>query len=170
MRSLGGVLKTNDNLAAAFAEEAKAYFRYLACAQQAEKEGSKRIARLFRVLAEAEKIHALSYLAILNVTGDTEQNLSDAVDSESYELTQMYPAYLAQAEKDGQQRALVSFRTALKAERIHAALLTDALEKQGRERDVDFQICSSCGFISTQNVPEKCPVCASSKEKFIKVE
>ncbi|MFH1077370.1 MAG: ferritin family protein, partial [Pseudomonadota bacterium] len=52
---------TEKNLVDAFALESQASCKYLAFAKQAEKEGYKQIAKLFRATAEAEAVHALSH-------------------------------------------------------------------------------------------------------------
>jgi rubrerythrin len=60
----------------AFAGESKAYIRNTAFAKQADQEGYPQIARLFRAVAEAEKVHAEEYLKYLEgVVKDTESNL-----------------------------------------------------------------------------------------------
>ena len=67
----------------AFAGESKAYVRNTAFAHQAEKEGYPQIARLFRAVAEAEKVHAEEYLKYLEgMVGKTEDNLKAAFENE----------------------------------------------------------------------------------------
>lgn len=51
-------MKTQENLATAFAGESQANRKCIRFAAQAEKEGFDNIARLFRATAEAETIHA----------------------------------------------------------------------------------------------------------------
>ena len=53
-------MATKDNLAAAFAGESQANRKYLMFAEQAEKDGYKGAAKLFRAAAEAEQIHAFA--------------------------------------------------------------------------------------------------------------
>ena len=54
-------MKTTEDLKAAFAGESQANRKYLAWAKQADREGHKEIARLFRAVAAAETIHAHSH-------------------------------------------------------------------------------------------------------------
>ncbi len=54
--------QTEQFLMEAFAGESQANRRYLAFAQQAEKEGYHQVAKLFRAVAEAETVHALAHL------------------------------------------------------------------------------------------------------------
>lgn len=67
--------KTNENLAAAFAGESQANRRYLAFAARAEADGKPNLAKLFRVAAEGETVHALNHLAAMGGVKTTEENL-----------------------------------------------------------------------------------------------
>lgn len=163
-------MKTDDNLKAAFAGESQAYMRYLGFARAAEREGNKQVARLFRALAEAEKIHALNHLAVMGEVGKTEHNLSGGIDGETYEFTQMYPSFIAQAERDGNSRAALSFRGASTVEKIHGNLLKDALNNLGREKETAYYVCSVCGNTVAGDAPDKCPVCGAAREKSRLVE
>ena len=49
---------TESNLISAFAGESQAHMRYLIYAERAEDKDFRNIARLFRAVAHAEKIHA----------------------------------------------------------------------------------------------------------------
>ncbi|HBZ00911.1 MAG TPA: rubrerythrin [candidate division Zixibacteria bacterium] len=163
------MLGTDDNLKAAFAGESRAFMKYLAFAAAADKEGRKQVAKLFRALAEAERIHAQSHLALMGQVADSEHNLSNAIDGETYEFTQMYPSFIALAEKEGNQRAVISFRNAMAAEKVHGNLLTNLLEKLGAEKESDYYVCSICGHTVAGYAPEKCPSCSATKEKFKQV-
>ena len=55
------MMKTKENLMAAFAGESQANRKYLAFARKAEKEGYKNVSRIFQAIAEAETIHALKH-------------------------------------------------------------------------------------------------------------
>ena len=57
--------RTIANLQAAFAGKSQANRKYLAFAQQADKEGFSQVAKLFRAAAEAETIHAHNHLRAL---------------------------------------------------------------------------------------------------------
>ena len=51
-------------------------------------------------------------------------------------------------------------------ERGHAKLYKKALEDMIREADTDYYVCSVCGYVSDGELPEQCPICGASKEKF----
>ncbi len=77
-------MATQDNLLEAFSGESKANRKYLAYAQQAERDGFRQVARLFRAAAEAETIHATAHLRVLGGIRSTLENLEDAVEGEGY--------------------------------------------------------------------------------------
>lgn len=163
-------MKTNDNLKTAFEGECKAHMKYNAFARAAKKEGHAQIAKLFRAIAEAEKIHALNHFAVMGESGKVEQNTTSAIDAETYEFTQMYPAFIRQAEQDSQSRAAMSFRGAATVEKIHGGLLNDALASPGRSKDEDYYVCSICGNTVRGAMPDKCSVCSAGSDKFKFVE
>ena len=84
-------MSTKDNLAAAFAGESQANRKYLMFAEQAEKDGFKGVAKLFRATAEAETIHAFAEFRANGGVGTTAENLQAAINGETYEFSEMYP-------------------------------------------------------------------------------
>jgi len=162
---------TLDNLKEAFAGESQANQKYRAFAKKAEQEGFQNIARLFRMTAEAERIHAEGHLKALDGVGTTAENLKAAVSGETYEYTTMYPPMLKQAEADG-HKAKRMFSYAVSAEEVHAKLYTMALEavKMGKDlTDVEFYLCPVCGYIELGKPKKSCPICGTRAEKFIQV-
>ncbi len=85
--------KTIANLKEAFAGESQAFQKYTAFAEKAEKEGFNNIARLFRLTAQAEQIHAAGHFKALNGIGSTAENLQAAIEGETYEYEKNVPAY-----------------------------------------------------------------------------
>ena len=111
---------TKENLLAAFAGESQAHMKYLIFADKAEKEKRPNVARLFRANALAERIHATNHLKELGMIGKTDANLQAGIDGETFEFEEMYPAYRAVAELQGQKRALRIMEWAMEAEKSHA--------------------------------------------------
>jgi rubrerythrin len=162
---------TDDNLKEAFAGESQANRKYLAFAQQAERDGLPNIARLFRAAAEAETIHALGHLRAMGGIGSTADNLKEAVGGETYEYTEMYPPMLEQAEAEG-SKAKRMFGYALKAERIHAELYRKALDaaSQGKDlTDTEFYLCPVCGNIEIGRPSDPCSICGAKADKFVQI-
>jgi rubrerythrin len=162
------VPNTADNLKEAFAGESQANRKYLAFAEQAEKDGFPNVARLFRTAAEAETIHAMGHLNAMGGVGSTADNLQAAIDGETYEYTTMYPPMLEEAATEN-HRAKRMFGYALKAEAVHAELYARALEavKAGKDlTETVCYLCSVCGHIEFGRAPDTCPICGAKKEKF----
>jgi rubrerythrin len=159
--------KTVENLMKAFAGESQANRKYLAYAKKAEKEGKLNAAKLFRVAAEAETIHALKHLEVAGKIGSTEENLKDAVAGETYEYKDMYPDFVKEAEAAGNKAAIISFTGAMKAEEVHARLYQEALENIDSNEEVFYYLCPVCGNIEKSR-PEKCSICGVSGERFTK--
>ncbi len=161
--------KTDQNLKDAFAGESQANRRYLAFAQQAEKEGYKQVARLFRAAAEAETVHAHAHLRTMKGVENTVENLKVAVAGETHEFKKMYPEFIEVAKQEGQKAAERSFSYANSVEKIHAGLYQKALDTLGKSEDADYYVCSVCGMTVEKEAPDKCPVCGAAKKAFFKV-
>jgi rubrerythrin len=162
--------KTEQNLLDAFAGESQANRKYLAYAKHAEKEGYKQVAKLFRAAAEAETVHAHAHLRTVGKIKDTAQNLKDAIEGETHEFKIMYPAMIAAAREEGHKAGERSLSYANEVEKYHAALYEKALEKMGTLEQVDYYVCSVCGYTCEKEPPDKCPVCGSSAKAFSKVD
>jgi rubrerythrin len=164
------VSKTHDDLKAAFAGESQANRRYLAFAKRADEEGYPQVARLFRAAAAAETYHAHNHLRALGEIKSTAENLNSAIAGEHYEATEMYPAFVKDAEAEQAKRALTSFKWALEVEKIHEALYTRALETLGKEGEAfDYYVCPFCGYTHEGPLDGKCPVCGTPGERFERI-
>ena len=160
--------RTTENLKEAFAGESQAYQKYMAFAAQAEKEGYANVARLFRVTAEAERLHATGHLQALDGLGNTAENLEEAIGGETHEYREMYPPMLEQAEMEG-HRAKRMFGYAVKAEAVHAKLYALALRavKNGDDlAETRFYLCPVCGHIEMDAAPDRCPICQAPAARF----
>lgn len=162
---------TLKNLKEAFAGESQANQKYRAFAKQAEKDGFANVARLFRITAEAERIHAEGHLKAMEGIGSTAENLQAAIDGETYEFTKMYPPMVDQAEAEA-HKAKRMFGYAVEAEKVHAKLYARALDavRQGKDLDVEFYLCPVCGYIEFGKPTEACPICGTKPEKFVQVD
>ena len=159
--------KTIDHLMEAFAGESQANRKYLAYAKKAEQDGKMNAAKLFRVAADAETLHALKEFEVAGKIGSTADNLKDAVAGETYEYKEMYPPFAKEAEAIGNKAALTIFNFAMKAEEVHAKLYQEALENLDQTEEVFYSLCPVCGNIE-KSQPDKCNICGVLGEKFIK--
>lgn len=161
--------QTEKNLQEAFAGESQANRKYLAFAKQAEAEGFKQIAKLFRAAAEAETVHAHAHLRALDGIKNTKENLQAAINGETHEFKSMYPEMIVKAKEEGLKQAEISFNYANQVEKIHAALYEKALANLGKNEEVDYYVCSICGNTVEGQPPDKCPICGVPASKFIKI-
>lgn len=176
---------TLDALASAFGGESMAHMRYVIFADKAEKEGFPNVARLFRAIAYAERVHAENHYRVMSDLkgdmkvvaggtfgpGSTSKNLELAIMGEEYEVDEMYPAFVSIAELQGEKRAVTTFKWALEAEKIHAELYRKAKEfvDQGKDFPIEGKvwICPVCGHTHIgPEPPEKCPVCGAPAERY----
>lgn len=175
---------TLENLQAAFNGESNAHARYLAFAQQADKEGYGKAASLFRAAAKAEEIHARNHAEVIKKLGgtpeakietpqvkSTEENLKAAIEGETYERDVMYPAFLKVARADRNRDAIQTFNYAKTAEAEHATLYAEALANlpQMKGAGQEYYVCTVCGYTTTKMDFAKCPSCFSPKHKYDKV-
>lgn len=161
--------KSEEFLKQAFAGESQANRKYLAFAKQADKEGFKQVAKLFRAAAEAETVHAHTHLAALKGVGKTAENLKEAISGETYEFQTMYPPMIEAAQAEGNKQAERSFRYANEVEKVHAALYEKALADPAGLKETNYYICSVCGYTCEDHAPDKCPVCQAAGKAFYSV-
>jgi len=165
-------MATTENLKAAFAGESQANRKYLAFAKKAEGDGYPQIAKLFRAAAEAETVHAHAHLRVMGGVKTTAENLQAAIDGEGFEFKEMYPGYVAEAEKEGNKAAVNTFKFALEVEKVHHGLYTEALKALQAGQDLPAApmfVCSVCGYTVAGEAPDKCPVCGARKDRFSEV-
>ncbi|HAP31663.1 MAG TPA: rubrerythrin [Firmicutes bacterium] len=164
-------MKTKENLMSAFAGESQANRKYLAFAQKAEKEGFKNVGRFFRAIAEAETVHALKHLEVAGEIGSTLENLTQAVEGEHYEFTEMYPRFIATAAAEKEDKARKSFEFANEAEKVHGKTFValKATVASGKDlEDGEIFLCPICGWVGTGESPKSCPICNAAAKVFIK--
>jgi rubrerythrin len=118
----------------------------------------------------AETVHALTHFRTAGEVNSTEENLKTAVAGEHYENSEMYPAFMKDAETEGDAKALRSFTWANEAEKVHEKLYKEALETLGKPGETyDYYICPVCGYTHVRSAPEKCPVCGALGSKFERI-
>ena len=175
---------TQENLRSAFGGESQAHMRYTIWADVAGKEGFPNVERLFNCTADAETVHAnLHFKALKDEHGDfpvtsmagfgignTAENLQKGIDGEVFEYTQMYPAYIAVAELQGEDEAVRAMRYAVEAEKVHAERYEEAKTAVEAGNDLDAEdilLCPVCGYITFDKTEENCPICNVKSSMFI---
>ena len=178
---------TVKNLISALEGESNANAKYNAFATQAEAEGLRGAASLFRAAARAEQIHATNHAKVIvqlggTVTikiheievGSTLDNLKAALAGEQYEVATMYPGFIAEAKDHNNSAAIRTFIGAFEAEKTHARLYAEAIALiESGAKDAwtnklrDFFVCPVCGYTSeTPDEHERCPICNAPWDKF----
>jgi rubrerythrin len=175
---------TAANLRSAHGGESMAHMRYRAWAEKAMEEGFPNVARLFTAISYAEEVHGKNHFRELGkVAGDflvdsmagfglgsTSENLQGAYEGEMFEITEMYPAYQEVAKMQNEKGAFKSFHYAVSAEKIHAEMYKNARATVDQGRDITLgtvYICPVCGYTHEGEPPEKCPVSAPPRDKFV---
>jgi len=162
---------SEKSLQEAFAGESMAHMKYLIFSEEAERKGYKNLARLFKAIAYAEFVHARNHAKEIGIVGDTVENIKAAIEGETFEVEEMYPAYNAIAELQGEEGAKKSIHYAIEAEKIHAEMYRKAEEmaKQGKDVEIkEIYVCPVCGYTHEGEPPANCPVCGAPKETFVK--
>jgi rubrerythrin len=178
-------VKTIENLKAGIIGETTASAKYAAFAQKAREEGNDTIAKLFDAASKAESIHAANHSKVLAELGEkvadftpsfevktTAENLQAAAEGENYEITTMYPQFLADATTEKVEKAVKSFTWAVDTEKKHHAFYVKGLEalKANAENTMAFEyaVCPVCGnTYEKATMDEKCAFCMTGSDKFI---
>ncbi len=161
--------RTDQHLNQAFIGEAKACLRLLAYAEKAETEGYPQMAKLFRAISAAERVHALKHLRLMKLVGTTEENLKASFERETSISENVYPEMIRVAEEEGRTPVRVSFSQARDAEDFHAKLYKNAIEHMLEERETTYHVCQVCGYVADGQAPDQCPVCNAPKTQFLQV-
>ena len=175
---------TLENLQTAFNGESNAKARYEAFAAKAETEGYLGVAGLFKAAALSESIHAARHAKAIEAMGgmpkaepkapivkSTKENLKAALKVENSESKKMYPAFAKQAMADKNEKAAMSFKSAMATEISHAKLCSQALAKLGDwKAKMKFIVCQTCGYTTNDLNIKLCPVCSQPREQFTEVE
>jgi rubrerythrin len=179
-------VKTIENLKAAFKGESTASAKYAAYAQKAKEEGFNAVATLFEAASKAESIHAGNHAKVLEKLGEkvepvnpvvdvksTKENLMDAINGESYEMTTMYPGFIATANEEKSKDAVTSFTWAMDTEKKHHAFyqatLTTLDAGDMNTLPTNFYVCPKCGNTwDGATVKAVCDFCQTKQESFIK--
>lgn len=155
------------DIKAAFAAESKAHVRNQAFAERADREGYPAVAKLFRAVAEAERVHAAEYLKYLEgAIGSTEENLATAFEKETMAHTEGYAPLIKNAIEAKREDVTWSFVRARDVENRHAKLYKDALAAMVVDRGVEYHVCQVCGYVFDGPLPDVCPVCRTGRDRF----
>ena len=180
-------VKTIENLKAGIIGETTASVKYKAFADKARAEKLDTIAKLFDAASKSESIHAANHTKVLEGLGEkmeefkpefevktTAENLQAAIDGETYEVTKMYPDFIASATAEKVKKAVKSFNWAIDTEKKHAEFYKKALEalKLHKQNTLAFEyvVCPVCGnTYEKASMDKNCAFCNTESEKFIAI-
>jgi rubrerythrin len=174
---------TEQNMINAFGGESMASMRYSHFAARADEEKFPNVSRLFKAISYAEFVHAGDHYRVLAHLkggfvansmgafgpGDTLKNLGLAIAGESFEIEQMYPAYIEVAVLQKEEQARRSFEWSYNTEKMHLELFQRAERFVKDKKDPEFgpiQVCEVCGYTLEGDAPDECPLCKAKKEMF----
>jgi len=111
---------TIKNLESAFAGESMAHIKYRYFAKIAMEEGYEDVAKHFWHTADQELLHAWGHLELLIGKPSTKECLNKAIEGETYEYTEMYPKFEEDAEREGNEDAMLEARLQIQESKEHA--------------------------------------------------
>jgi rubrerythrin len=120
---------TIKNLETAFAGESQAHTKYRYFAKMARAQGFEDVAKHFEHTADQELLHAWGHLELLIGKPDVKQCLEMAIEGETYEFTEMYPTMEEEAEREGNDEALLEARMQTAESKEHAEEFKAVLAK-----------------------------------------
>lgn len=122
-------MSTFKNLESALAGESMAHIKYRYFAKIAREEGYEDVAKHFEETANQEIKHAWGHLELLIGKPSTTECLEMAIAGETYEYTEMYPRFEEEAEREGNEQAMLEARLQASESKEHADQFKAVLEK-----------------------------------------
>ena len=125
---------TIQNLEAAFAGESMANRKYLFFARRARELGAIDVAEVFENTAEQETAHAFGHLDLLYPKDSltVERMLELAIEGETYEYTEMYPAFRHTALEEKNHAAVAEMDDQIAESKEHAEIFMAVLDKAAK--------------------------------------
>ncbi len=120
---------TLKNLEGALAGESMAHIKYRYFAKIAREEGFEDVAQHFEQTADQEIKHAWGHLELLIGKPTTRECLEKAIEGETYEYTEMYPKFEEDAEREGNEEAMLEARLQIAESKEHAEEFAAILAK-----------------------------------------
>lgn len=125
---------TVKNIEAAFAGESMAHIKYRYFAKLCRARGDEATARLFEETAEQEVMHAFGHLDLLYPANKMTSSdcLTIAIEGETYEYTEMYPAFRHKAVEEKNDAAVAEIDEQIAESQEHAAAFIAMLDKAAK--------------------------------------
>jgi rubrerythrin len=172
------------NLQTAYGEEMLLKAKLQVFAKKADAEGYLGIASLFRSATKTKEMDVREIKEVIEKSGgklsvevvapaakSTKENLDELIKTITKDKTDNYPGYIKQARTDKALKAVRVFNFTLQADLQILKYAEDAaknLDAWKKDKKVFF-VCPECGYMVDKITFDRCPVCFTPKEKFIKV-
>ena len=137
--------RSRTNLLEAMRGEAFAFAKYKLFAKHARANGDNELADLFDKTADQEYMeHFTEQADLLQLVGTDEQDLTDAIAGESFEVDTLYKRFAEEAREDGDEQVAHRFEEIRQDEAFHQLAFQEALLKiQTRQRTMRGAMRSS---------------------------
>lgn len=128
--------RSRHNLMDAMRGEAFAFAKYKLFARQARNNGDYELADIFDKTADQEYLeHFVEQADLLQLVGTDEQDLTNAIAGESFEVDTLYKRFAEEAREDGDEQVAHRFEEIRRDEAFHQLAFHEALIKiQTRQR------------------------------------
>lgn len=128
--------RSHTNLLEAMRGEAFAFAKYKLFARHARTNGDNELADLFDKTADQEYMeHFIEEADLLHLVGSDEQDITDAIAGESFEVDSLYKRFAEEARADGDEQVAHRFEEIRHDEAFHQLAFQEALLKiQTRQR------------------------------------
>ena len=129
-------IRSHRNLMEAMRGEAFAFAKYKLFAKQARNNGDNELADMFDKTADQEYLeHFVEQAGLLQLVGTDEQDLTNAIAGESFEVDTLYKQFAEEAREDGDEQVAHRFEDIRRDEAFHQLAFHEALIKiQTRQR------------------------------------
>jgi len=156
----------NQNLVYLFAAATVAGIRNRLHSKKALRAGEPVLARMLNALESSEAAHARRFLMYLRgKTSDSETFLKEYLASKEKEVAPLYAEMERQYTAAGQENKVENLRQFERVVTAQAELIT-RYQSEGEEIFSEVYVCGICGFVTSSNPGDNCPICNAVKEKF----
>ena len=131
-------VRSRRNLMEAMRGEAFAFAKYKLFAKQARNNGDNELADMFDKTADQEYLeHFVEQADLLQLVGTDEQDVTNALAGESFEVDDLYKRFAEEAREDGDEQVADRFEEIRRDEAFHQLAFHEALIKiQTRQRTI----------------------------------
>jgi rubrerythrin len=128
--------RSRKNLMEAMRGEAFAFAKYKLFAKHARNNGDNELADIFDKTADQEYMeHFVEQADLLQLVGTDEQDVTNAIAGESFEVDTLYKQFAEEAREDGDEQVAHRFEEIRRDEAFHQLAFHEALIKiQTRQR------------------------------------